>query len=377
MNFLTLCRSTLYPPPIDSANLKKISSDGNQPHYQRVSESINAAKCILMILVLLGHVSRPFTSPEESIVYAPRLCDSPLLSYFTGFAYSFNMPAFFAMSGAVYFIVKMVKRRYDNTPVFVGNKAKRLLLPYLFFAVAMTLIICHMTTVNYSFVGKFREFLLMGRYLCHLWFLPTLFFTFVIFNFLNRYFVKHILVNLILLGVVSVASDFLPISALPFQLNLVCHYMFYFYLGYVMCYVVLSHEINAKNCAGWSLIIFAALLAVKFFTLGVPYFPLALSPLVAIAGTFAVFFGCYAFQSFCRNKYVKAIADYSFGIYLFHPAFLYMIFYFMRDYEVAPMLLFVATSVAVFVVSILLTRIFRATPFLAIFIGEKYRKGKR
>ena len=88
------------------------------------------------------------------------------------------MPMFVFVSGYL-FAFLWRKGKYQNFWELVKNKAKRVLLPYFIFGLVM------MATTN-----NFHPFtLLYGNY-WHLWFLPMLFWCFVVAFFLNKYFIS-------------------------------------------------------------------------------------------------------------------------------------------------------------------------------------------
>lgn len=88
------------------------------------------------------------------------------------------MPMFVFVSGYL-FAFLWRKGKYQNFWELVKNKAKRVLLPYFIFGLVM------MATTN-----NFHPLtLLYGNY-WHLWFLPMLFWCFVVAFFLNKYFIS-------------------------------------------------------------------------------------------------------------------------------------------------------------------------------------------
>ena len=135
-------------------------------------------KSLAILLVVLGHVTRMYT-PQGLLhigVYPS------LIQYITSFIYSFHMPAFFAVSGAVYYINKVEKGKYSNQTYFILNKVKRLLVPYAFFAILWVFpTMWIMGYVDNPF-NYFFESYVLGLNTRHLWFLIVLFEIFIIFN---------------------------------------------------------------------------------------------------------------------------------------------------------------------------------------------------
>ena len=96
-------------------------------------EQYELIKVIAIILVVLAHITRMYTG--EGVVNP--LNESLILNYLTKFIYSFHMPLFVAVSGAIYYYVKVKLNKYNDNKIFVKNKAKRLLIPYMVFGVFM------------------------------------------------------------------------------------------------------------------------------------------------------------------------------------------------------------------------------------------------
>ena len=68
-------------------------------------EQYELIKVIATILVVLAHITRMYTG--EGVVNP--LNESLILNYLTKFIYSFHMPLFVAVSGAIYYYVKVRK----------------------------------------------------------------------------------------------------------------------------------------------------------------------------------------------------------------------------------------------------------------------------
>lgn len=127
----------------------------------------DAAKGVLIILVIIGHV-----------------IDLDTCYWLRSWIYSFHMPAFFIISGMIYEPNQLSQRTYKE---FINKKAKRLLIPYVLFETAGAFLIM---------LCKGTEYLNINGYLynmvtinCNLvvdWFLPTLFFSEILFLFVIK-----------------------------------------------------------------------------------------------------------------------------------------------------------------------------------------------
>lgn len=131
------------------------------------------------------------------------------------------MPMFVFVSGYL-FAFLWRKGKYQNFWELVKNKVKRLLLPYFVFGLVMMA-----TTSN------FHPFnLLYGNY-WHLWFLPMLFWCFVVAFFLSKYFVS--LQSQVIIACVSFAlSLFFPFFPEILGFQYITRWFCWFYLGIII-----------------------------------------------------------------------------------------------------------------------------------------------
>lgn len=336
-------------------------------------EDLNSMKVITILLVVLAHVTRMYT-PQGA--FRP-LAGSNLLETITLYIYSFHMPAFVAISGAIYFYVKRCKNRYDDPQKYIINKAKRLLIPYFFFACLVVLPTLYFTGllkggVIVAFVKKF----LLGTDPRHLWFLTMLFFVFVIFDFWeNRIYKAKIGFNLIFLTALNVLSFHLS-SFLNFHIHLILRYMLYFYIGYAY----FQHKRYVDNFLQRKAVIFVLLFSsvILFFisqVLSERNFPVLfcelINPFCALAGSAALYvLSCKLSQTKIISFYgYNLIKQNGFGLYLFHPMIIYWIFYLCSDVVINPYLLTIFAFLVSTILSLALTEIFRMCK-LGVFIGE-------
>ena len=194
---------------------------------------VDATKGFLMILVVIGHY--------------PKHLDFPLLTYI----YWFHMPAFFVLSGLFF-------RPADSNATMIQSIKKRtmqLMIPYIFFLIIITCLryaIAFMTgntdlewykhdLLTILFGGRFAR----GSYGV-IWFITTLFFTYILFLLVTRYLNRvnqalflilcYLLAQLesfyvvnIVGGTVDKASQTIMI---PWNLDVVLIAVVYFAIGY-------------------------------------------------------------------------------------------------------------------------------------------------
>ena len=87
-------------------------------------------KTVLMLFVVLRHSVHFWTGnwfDRENVVY-----ESFFLKYFSEFISNFHVYAFVLVSGYIFYYLKYEKGKYGKFIPFIKNKAKRLLVPYIF-----------------------------------------------------------------------------------------------------------------------------------------------------------------------------------------------------------------------------------------------------
>lgn len=114
-------------------------------------EWIDIAKGIGMVLVMLGHMQIPYSSPFNNEVYIQNV-----------FLYSFHVPLFMFLSGLC-FSDKDIK-----FSEFLKKKFKSLIVPYIFFAVVSVAAQCVIDLVtNHSLsIHTFVNAVFRSRLLC-------------------------------------------------------------------------------------------------------------------------------------------------------------------------------------------------------------------
>ena len=146
-----------------------------------------------------------------------------------------------------------LKRRYSFKD-FIIKKFKRLIIPCLTFGVLYYFLLLYQPE-SFSLV-VFINKLLKG--VGHLWFLPMLFWNFMLIWIVNKYNLTEIIILPI-----AVILTILPVPSLPLGLTRVPHFFFYFYGGFLLWKYkaqVLSYWGNAKGISMFALSYFALLL---------------------------------------------------------------------------------------------------------------------
>ena len=192
-----------------------------------ISKQYDIIKVFTTVLVVIGHATRMYTGKGVVIPFN----SSCALEVISNIIYSFHMPLYMCVTGMVYGMCIDDFGKYNDTLNFIGNKAKRLLIPYIFFAffyVAPVMVLFHFTQSSY--LSFCLSEVISSNTARHLWFI-LLCLLFLCFLPCSKNWQRvHWAIVLVLLAVLSWFSYLVP-SVLG--LNSVCKYTLYFYIGYV------------------------------------------------------------------------------------------------------------------------------------------------
>lgn len=248
-------------------------------------------KTTAIVLVVLGHVTRMYTAQGIlDIGIHPTL-----LRLLTSLIYSFHMPAFFAVSGAVYYINKVEKQKYQNKGTFILNKARRLMIPYLVFALLWVFPTMWYMGFVESPVKYFIDSYFFALNPRHLWFLIVLFEIFVVFCLFQKQIHNHRWLTLIVLFLCWFLADLMPVTL---QLSNLFRYTIYFYVGYLFvpyCNYIDYYLMGEKRIfmlLGIMLLWVTSHLVAYYFRSVMVVFPL-LSLVSALFGTLMLYMICH------------------------------------------------------------------------------------
>ncbi|MGN0647440.1 MAG: acyltransferase family protein [Oscillospiraceae bacterium] len=185
-------------------------------------------KTVLMLLIVAYHCMVFWTGTWFSVnpVY-----ESNILYRISVWFSSFHIYGFALVSGYLFFFLKCEKGKYSSFIPFAVNKAKRLLVPYIFvslvWVIPFAMYYFHLDTV--VIIKRY----LLGTNPNQLWFLLMLFFVFMVFYPLTGFFEKHsiggALTVLAIYGIGLAGAQVLPNI---FQIIRVCTYLPLFWLGF-------------------------------------------------------------------------------------------------------------------------------------------------
>lgn len=308
-------------------------------------------KIICAILVVLGHVMSVYT-PYAAIEMPEK---SPIIIKLWELIYSFHMPTFIAISGAIYSINKGKKQ--TDFLIFTQKKVKRLFIPYLVFLFFYTLPIMSFIQNGITFHQILYDYILAENPR-HLWYLFTLFFIFIIYD----YFYKEIIANLInaffIFLLIYLSTKYLPST---FQLYNIAKFLIYFHIG---CLLPFAKKLLDRNTNIITLPLFLIIYILTFRM----HNPLA-SLIIAIGGILAIYCLSHFMSKYLNNNTISYYAKNTYGIYLFHPMINYLIFHYILNIHLNPIFMTIVITIICWLLSSYLTDITRKI-HLSWIIGE-------
>uniref|UniRef100_A0AB33JFL7 Acyltransferase family protein n=1 Tax=Prevotella sp. GTC17262 TaxID=3236797 RepID=A0AB33JFL7_9BACT len=307
--------------------------------------SLDKLKIIATLLVVLGHVTRMYSG--ASIIEMPH---ESILMWLTDFIYSFHMPLFVFISGAIYYIGKRENGKYKDECKFILSKVERLLIPYLCFAILWVLpTMLYLGKVETDLLSYIRQSYLLGINSRHLWYLMMIFVLFIAFNHFESYFYRYTKFS----GGIFLFLHFLSyVAPSYFQISATLKYLIYFYFGYI--YKQKDLEDCLKNRYSIIFVILHLVFVLLQYTMieDISFIHPIINLITSLFGIIAAVFIVLNFQ--LKGVFFKKVLNYSYGIYLYHPMIIYLLFFWLKDYIHIAWI----CSLVIFVISILASFVF-------------------
>lgn len=343
-----------------------------------ILEDWNCVKVITSLLVILGHATFFYT---DKAAISP-LSSSSTLNIITQYIYSFHMPLFIAVSGAVYFHCKRILIKYEDTSLFIKVKILRLLIPYSFFAIAVVAPLVYYMKLVDNDISPIKYLInnfILGDNPRYLWYILALFNISVLFNLIEGYVYRmKFIFSFSLFFILFFGASVFP-SALVLKATF--SYLLYFYLGYMfqknkeLLLPFLNRTSTITILVFLSLISFILSLNINADTILHQAFLKILTFVSSITGGSLFYLIAYQLLStkFTKTKFYKTISKSSYGLYLFHPMIIYLVFYYTKNILINPFLLVAIACVISITLSLLFIKLFRFLN-LYILIGESKPK---
>ena len=335
---------------------------------------ISLLRVFATLIVVLGHSMIIYVYKWG--IFTPAV-SSDAFNILKQYIDTFQMPLFVFIAGFLYYRAVNEKGRYTKLSDLVKEKAYRLLIPYivisLFYLVPIRYAVEYDGYINNSFLNVLIHKIILMRDAGNLWFLGMLFGVFVItwiienktkFNALTKavlyvffYFVwvlipqylqiHNILHYLVFFYLGGLAYRYrykldlkIPVIAVIFAISVIC------YIGYL--YFDAQHGVIYSVCENAAML-FASLNGILFL------FALSLK---------------LGKTKITDKKIVNDIDKNSYGIYLFHEAVIYVVYYFLGKQSIPPVL-FVAVNFILGLSAALVITLMLRRCNLGFVIGEK------
>lgn len=341
----------------------------NMSNNQRFLYEVVPIRLFLIVMLVFYHAFAIFTGAWKPISGYPEIPSYTLLG---NLSYACLLETFVFISGYVFGYQVRVKGdvALSAKKLFV-KKFKRLIVPSIIFSIAYLLVI---KGFHDSMCSTLYQ-LLCG--VAHMWFLPMLFWCFVIVWMLEKVRLKHTIALLLLLTL-SIIS-FIP---LPLRLGAALYYAVFFYVGYLIQRDYKTDKELPKATIAIGIIGFIFFFILKGFLsdsdniqlFGIDLLDkalrLSLSSFVRLS---CASFGIYIIYSVSKmfvndsnlvnggGRRIIALSENCFGVYLFQQFVLKLIYNSSIPQMLNPFLLPWVSFAAALIVSLLLTIVIRKT----------------
>ena len=292
---------------------------------ERSLNEYDLLKVFCVLLVIIGHVLNMYDAKGMVCI-----AEVPSFNIAKDCIYSFHMPVFVAISGAIYAIQKS-KAKYNEMFTFVKKKFTRLIVPYILISSLILfptmLVVDSIDNPIHYFVSSY----ILALNSRHLWFLLMLFGVFIVVSLLDKYIQKLPYFFILLFGILHFLGGYVPAY---FGLSSVATYLIYFYMGYIF-------QLNISYIKRLP-IYFAFILLVFCFTLWfVGYFR---ADVISIPMFLALWILAHKLKEnndeICNLKVVKSISKEGMGMYLFHVSFVYIGAFYIKNLAISHYLSF-------------------------------------
>lgn len=314
-------------------------------------------KVYTIILVIIGHVLAIYT--PNSIF--PHL-GTRITSIMHDIIYSFHMPLFISVSGAVYAICRK-RGKYSTWDELLKAKWRRVLLPYFSFGLIIlfpVLIALDKMQVN---VENITSIIYGDGNIKHLWYLYVLFEMFIITRTIEKILNSWIVFSVIVCTTIIAYNIALPSI---FQINMLLKYYIYFILGYYVGNETI--KINLQLYQGFILLVIGLL--GNYYMYQLPPIPYSIVNIItSLSLSILAFTICQKYNLLQNTKFYEYLKKVGMGIYLFHVVIIYILFRYNLFGQLGIYIQATLVTLISFFISIIITRLIRSIK-LGFLIGE-------
>lgn len=300
---------------------------------ERKIEEYTVLRGMVTALVVIGHsiVIKSITEYggyDYSVIGSTnRLC-LKLFMILHDIIYSFHMPLFMALSGALFYRTNNKK----NLKKLIVNKGQRLIYPFI--------IICLLWSFPLKYISGYwdhsnsvvRDFavgqlLIQGN--THLWYLITLFWIFIVAFILEKTNSNKVL-KMLLLFFLYALSDFVSIKMISYIMK----YLVWFFVGFYFesKRKHINTKINNKLVIKMSCAFFLLFIINRYLMTGellvIYIFRKCFDVCITAMGCFVVYSIALKISKLSNSKIlsdIRAFSEYSFGVYLYSDGLGYLI----------------------------------------------------
>ncbi len=334
----------------------------------RELKNCTTIKAILMLIIVLYHSAVIFAAGGWGPY--PRVDEAPLVGYLAEWMNSWHIYAFTLISGYIFYYIKYEKGGYQKYVAFLGNKALRLLVPYVFIATIWVVPIYAYFWGTSKIISKF----VLGSSPSQLWFLLMLFWVFAIFWLISNIANKKPLIGF---AIVCIAYGLGLFAPSYFCFNIGLQYLLFFYIGFVMRKYELGNKVFYKIPSIVYLAVDIGLFTlckllemrggnyIKLMTLGCT----VLLQIVGALGTF-ILLQRLVNRFLSKNKVIDFFGKHSMVIYLVHQQLIYFTIGWFNG-VVPPILLIIINFIFSLTISTVFAVLMSKTKFTRFLVGSK------
>lgn len=333
-------------------------------------ESCTFIKVTLMILVVLYHSSAFWTKSWLDVISVQK--DSIFLNIFSRWLNSFHVYGFTLVSGYIFkYMIKSGK--YSNFRIFLNNKLKRLILPYLFVA---TIWVAPISSIIFSLDKKeiFYKYVLCINP-SQLWFLWMLFIVFIIARRL-----KNIINNDVYAALICIVSYSVGIVAGKMLPNIFCIWTSFRFLTFFIIGMKVNEKLDMKlkNISIYFYIILHSALFIIVTLIssktGFIYIllNLGLTYLMNLAGSLMAFYVLREISTkfaWRNSKLFNKLYNKTMVIYLFHQQVIYFTIILFNG-KLPPLLHMLVNFITAMIISYIISALLLKNKITRMLIGE-------
>ncbi len=290
----------------------------------RELKNCNSIKAVLMLLIILYHSMIMFASNNW---FRPAVFPSPIIGEIAQWLNTFHIYAFTLVSGYIFYHVKFERGGYKVYSKFIINKFFRLVIPYVVISVLWVIPI-YLMLFQTDITTIVKKFILADEPE-QLWFLLMLFWIFVLFGIIAKFFNQHPFIGvggLLILYLIGTVWDF---TLDYFQFFNGCRYAIFFGTGFILR----KYGISFLKKIPWPIFVTmdVFLYIVYSYSLQLPaniytkILWLVLQFMLNLFGAISAFVTLQWFSNYVikESKLVNFLGEHSMGVYLVHQQLIY------------------------------------------------------